>query len=770
MMPERLRQGKSGTVFISLIFLLSFFPIEVTAITRSQQGFDKTLRRFSQIQPLMLTKNYKKVKAKLTGSNNPEEYFLLGHIATLEKDKLSAYRHFSMAAQSNPRFFTVRSFQDAADYVSKQALKNKSYLFNDSIVALVQLGKKPETAVTCLQLLNLINSPGPLLSEKILFLETKLLLLQNPYVAYPAATKLVKKYPESLTYQLLLAEVYKATENQDAANRTLEKLLLSSNSFYYSKQAATMFVRKNLNANKILKSSISEQKKLIYAESFRLKKRYGESASIFKSIRSKSLSKEDLSFYISKYSLLLAQLKRHSSLTTFIDKIKPEVTDTELHKALDETGNYLIKKNQYNTVIKLFPPRPKSKRAIINILKSYLKKGHNQRVTAAKYYLTEFDPHSQLAARTWFSKCLELILAKKKGPAQRCLEESLEYTKRSEDGGMPRFHLAKIYESNGQIDKARTLYRDVYLNFPDNYYVKAALNRTMPLSLSKPPGYGSSLAQIRNWLSVHASSKKSLNDFFKLKSADKSYAVHPFWVEWELKLSRLNQDMTDTEKKASLFLAMGLSSLGANYLKNSDEEKKTLIYQNVGEKINDARYKYWFLRKYIKQSDFFVDVFLLSKKAKDFLYPTPFQSIVKEVSTKYGVEQGRIYALMKQESSFNPIATSYVGAKGLMQVMPKTAKWLNKRLKIPNLNLYNPKHSLILGTKFYSDMIRTHGRNFEKIAVAYNAGPGRLRRWKKELSPDLDIFVEQIPFKETYKYVKITKAEYDRYTWLLLHK
>ena len=61
----------------------------------------------------------------------------------------------------------------------------------------MHLGKKPETAVTCLQLLNLINSPGAFLSEKILFLETKLLLMQNPYVAYPAAIKLVKKHPES---------------------------------------------------------------------------------------------------------------------------------------------------------------------------------------------------------------------------------------------------------------------------------------------------------------------------------------------------------------------------------------------------------------------------------------------------------------------------------------------------------------------------------------------------------------------------------------------
>ena len=100
-------------------------------------------------------------------------------------------------------------------------------------------------------------------------------------------------------------------------------------------------------------------------------------------------------------------------------------------------------------------------------------------------------------------------------------------------------------------------------------------------------------------------------------------------------------------------------------------------------------------RKYIKHHKFFVDVFLMSKQARKFLYPMPFYPIVDKVSKKYGVEKERIYALMKQESSFNPVATSYVGAKGLMQVMPKTAKWLNKRLKISNLNLYNPEHSLI---------------------------------------------------------------------------
>lgn len=768
MKSEALRQGKRLLPMKRLwVFILCAFFLYSANIV--EPPLNQSLASFTNTHPLMVTGSYKAVKAALPEKKEYYHQFLLGQIHLKEKNKLAAMRAFSLSATSSSIPVTVRNLEDVVRYITEVAAGQPSFLFNEAIVQLVRMHSQVEHSVNVIQLLQQIKAPGPVIAEEAKFLEAKTLLLQNPFLAAPLAERLANDYPENGQYQVLYSRALIESDNRKEANKVLEQLFYKITNTTERKTAAKLYLQKK-EINQILKEKLTSQEHLMHAEALRLVQRYGESISLFKRISADKLSRKDLKFFITTYSLALAHTKRYNNLLQFTKSMQKELPEKDLHEALDETGNYLIRKNQYDIVIKLFPVKPKSKRAIINILKAYLKKKHFNRIKAAEYYLSEYDSHSQLAARTWFSVCLDLLIAKKVNPAQRCLEESLKPTQFSEDGGMPRFHLARLYEKNGDIEKARELFREVYLNFPDNYYVKYALQKTMPVSLNRPPTYGSSLTNIRNWLSIHAASDTSLTEFFHLKSTNNVYAVHPFWTTWAAKLANTAKQLNKAEKKAALFIAMGLPRLGARRLSKTEPEKRYLIYQYVGQQIKNDRYKYWFLRKYIKHHKFFVDVFLMSKQARKFLYPMPFYPIVDKVSKKYGVEKERIYALMKQESSFNPVATSYVGAKGLMQVMPKTAKWLNKRLKISNLNLYNPEHSLILGTKFYADMIRTHGDNFENIAVAYNAGPGRLRRWKKELSSDLPIFVEQIPFKETYKYVKITKSEYDRYSWLLHSK
>ncbi|RME88570.1 MAG: lytic transglycosylase domain-containing protein, partial [Candidatus Hydrogenedentota bacterium] len=171
-----------------------------------------------------------------------------------------------------------------------------------------------------------------------------------------------------------------------------------------------------------------------------------------------------------------------------------------------------------------------------------------------------------------------------------------------------------------------------------------------------------------------------------------------------------------------------------------------------------------FTHAYLKEKKKQEDIFLMSKLAYDALYPRPFLNVVKKVSQRFSLEPARIYALMKQESSFFLSATSPAGASGIMQVMPYTAKDLNRRLKIKNLDLHNPNHSILLGAKFYADMSKMFHGDFEKIAMAYNAGPGRLLEWEKRFAgvPKV-LFLEEIPFEETYYYVKKTRKYYDRY-------
>ncbi len=112
-----------------------------------------------------------------------------------------------------------------------------------------------------------------------------------------------------------------------------------------------------------------------------------------------------------------------------------------------------------------------------------------------------------------------------------------------------------------------------------------------------------------------------------------------------------------------------------------------------------------------------------------------------------------IMALMRQESSFNPNTRSPVGASGLMQIMPRTAKDIKKREVSVN-ELLNPQFNIEMGARYFSSLMREHQQDYMKALASYNAGSGNVRKWKKRYPVDNPLlFVDLIPFDETREYV-----------------
>jgi soluble lytic murein transglycosylase len=137
-------------------------------------------------------------------------------------------------------------------------------------------------------------------------------------------------------------------------------------------------------------------------------------------------------------------------------------------------------------------------------------------------------------------------------------------------------------------------------------------------------------------------------------------------------------------------------------------------------------------------------------------FPTPFRDAVVAQSKRTGVDPAYVYGLIRQESRFIMDARSHAGASGLMQIMPATAKWTAKRLGIPyGPGMINDRDTnLRLGTGYLKLLLDDFEGSQALAAAAYNAGPGRPRRWRNgpELEPAM--WAETIPFSETRDYVK----------------
>ncbi|HEV2642719.1 MAG TPA: lytic transglycosylase domain-containing protein, partial [Candidatus Elarobacter sp.] len=154
------------------------------------------------------------------------------------------------------------------------------------------------------------------------------------------------------------------------------------------------------------------------------------------------------------------------------------------------------------------------------------------------------------------------------------------------------------------------------------------------------------------------------------------------------------------------------------------------------------------------------------------MYPVAVRDTIVAESRRAGVDPALVAALIRQESSFNPRATSVPGARGLMQVMPDVGRSIAPSAGITSWNanmLYDPGINVELGVRHLEPLMRRQP-NVERVLAAYNAGESRVTRWaRRPGADDPEMFTERIPFPETQDYVKsvLRNREFYRalYAW-----
>ena len=141
----------------------------------------------------------------------------------------------------------------------------------------------------------------------------------------------------------------------------------------------------------------------------------------------------------------------------------------------------------------------------------------------------------------------------------------------------------------------------------------------------------------------------------------------------------------------------------------------------------------------------------------DVFYPLNYWDAISTWAKARSLDPYHVAGLIRQESVFDPSVKSGANAYGLMQLLLPTARGMAQRYGttavVNETTIYQPALNIELGTGFMRDMYSKFGR-IEYMAAAYNAGPGRVPTWKATLPPDLDDWVEAIPFKETRGYVQ----------------
>ncbi|MBP6221717.1 MAG: lytic transglycosylase domain-containing protein, partial [Limnohabitans sp.] len=161
-----------------------------------------------------------------------------------------------------------------------------------------------------------------------------------------------------------------------------------------------------------------------------------------------------------------------------------------------------------------------------------------------------------------------------------------------------------------------------------------------------------------------------------------------------------------------------------------------------------------------------------TKEAIDFeqRFPMPLREIVVRKAGDIRLDPAFVYGLIRQESRFIMDARSHVGASGLMQVMPATAKWTAKKIGLTSFTpdqITDREVNVAIGTGYLKLVLDDFEGSMPLATAAYNAGPGRSRTWRNGPVLEAAIWAENIPFQETRDYVKKVLSNTTNYAAIL---
>ncbi len=340
--------------------------------------------------------------------------------------------------------------------------------------------------------------------------------------------------------------------------------------------------------------------------------------------------------------------------------------------------------------------------------------------------------------------------------------------------------IALLRKNNPLYKKSEVLFIEAWLEISQNKFSNAKLvfekNKTINIknhsklsywyaqTLEKTSRTSEALEIYKETIHAHPLSYYSVLSFkriAKLKNLD--HATKLLQTENNQLLNKNTMHAIRSDKKTikliNKFYNWGKSDIGflSSYFEKALEDKITeisnpneanIVTSYIYNKNNHHLKAFMVLYKAIEAKKVDVNIGVLK-----LLFPIEHQEIIKkETITKNLYTQ--VISLIRQESAFNPLAKSPVGAMGVMQLMPATARRFKK---VKRNKLFTPSINIEIGVKYFKKLMKRFDNNMIYSLAAYNAGEHRVDRWKKKIFSfsDQRYNIENIPYNETRKYVKL---------------
>ncbi len=678
--------------------------------------------------------------------------------------------------QARQREFFVSAYRDAAaapecaDLACAEAAlralgaSERSGLFAYAVYHLAEAAMRDNQFAEALLILKLAGEAPAALERKISLLKGRLLQFTVPAGSEEAAQRAehfrahASKFKDGESLYLVAEGLDRSGDKQGALAHAILGLEHPEVDFSFSQSGILV---RNLLGQRIY-SLTPELTRVRLMEALRVAKDRASAQKLYQTLVHARISGDDRRLFVQYASRLLIDKGDFRSLGATLTGGGKDFFEDSNEKAALDVCERLLKKKQY-PVIRQFFQSAGSGKAKLQCQLRLAQRTSDYSVAVrrvAAEYITAFDFESTLAERIFLRSCLPDKIAKRRDTDIACLEELRQITASKPIGAGARYFLARHFDAAGDAASVRLLLSEIANDYADDYYFYRLIDKPLVMQ-----------AQLAASATSGSDRAARLTD--ALFSADISRAHGmpelPVLTDFAKQTAKKLKDPDDALATAALLFAADSRDEARELLRNPE---KLQVYQNLvvlGQISGKSDIALFGVKQWLREQKLRPFLYEIPPRLRQILYPTSYSAHVEKYAAKHRIEVSEVMALIRQESQFYAGAISRANALGLMQLLPSTAKLVAVKEGVSRYNLLQAEDNIRLGIAFMRDIKDHYAADFVGLAIAYNAGPGRYTQWKKKLSSDEALFVEEIPFQETYHYVRVLLSDRAKYRALLKH-